>query len=400
MLKVLKALAKASPVLIIVGAIVATVVMMSMRKPPEKKDEAKPLLAVEVVEAERKPVQFLVDSQGTVRPKTQTTLVAEVAGRILSVSDKFRAGGLVEQGEVLARIDDADYLTALHSAEAELARAKAGYEEEKAKAEVAAQEWKSVSKDKVTDIALRKPQLAREAALVRSAEANLDKARRNLERTVIRAPFDGLVRERRIDLGQYVSPGTQLGLVDDTAVAEVRLPVSDTELAWLGLNSSQPRGVTIELQSEVAGETHRWQAKLVQSTGVLDEQSRLSQLVAEVPDPYGRDNGASVLLKFGTFVQASIQAELTRDLVVLPKSAVRGDQVVVLDENRRVQRRTVQVERTDSDFAYVTSGLEAGEQVALTPMSDVIDGTLVAIRGEAPSSDVAEGDTQLAVRGK
>ncbi len=388
------------PLVIILVAVAITQVMIASRKPPEKKEDAKPLLAVDVIKAERKPVQYLVNSQGSVKPKTQTTLVAEVAGRILLVSDKFRAGGLVEKGEVLARIDDADYQTALQSAEAQLAQAKASFEEEKARAEVAAQEWKVVSKDKVTAIALRKPQLARDQALVRSAEANLAKARRDLARTVIRSPFDGLVRERRIDLGQYVTPGNQLGLVDDTSVAEVRLPVSDTELAWLGLNSSQPQQVNIELSSTVAGHSHSWQGRLVQSTGVLDEQSRLSQLVVEVPDPYGREDNAQVLLKFGTFVQAQITSGVIRELVMLPKSAVRGDQVVVLDDENRIHRRTVEVERTDADNAYIAEGLAPGEQVALTPMSDVMDGTEVAIRGQEPTgSEAGDDQTQLAARG-
>ncbi|MED5524271.1 MAG: efflux RND transporter periplasmic adaptor subunit [Pseudomonadota bacterium] len=385
------------PLAVLVVAIAGFVGLMMTKKPPQKAEEARAPVMISVVTAKESPVHYQIESQGTVQPKTQTSLVAEVGGRVVSVSDQFRSGSMVQKGELLAQIDPADYQTALSAAEADLAQAIAAYEQEKAQGRVAAQEWRSVSPDKVTDIALRKPQLASAEALVQSQKARLEEAKRNLQRTEIRAPYDGLVRQRNIALGQYVTLGTQLGMIDDTAVAEVRLPVSDEELSWLGLSDGDRSGITISLANTVAGQTHHWDAELVQGSGVLDAQSRMSFVIAEVRDPYSRLKAGGHWLKYGTFVSAQMRSGKERPLIVLPKEAVRGDEVVLVDNDNHIRRLKVQVDRTDTENAYISSGLQDGDRVSLTSLSNVVDGTLVAIAPEPPK---AEHQTQLAVSEK
>ncbi|WP_192954838.1 efflux RND transporter periplasmic adaptor subunit [Gallaecimonas mangrovi] len=385
------------PLAVLALAVVGFVVLTTLKKPPEKVADAKPLLMVKVAIARQQQVAYLVHSQGTIEPKTQTALAAEVGGRIIEVSDNFRSGSMVHKGELLARIDPADYQTALSHAEADLAQAVASLEQEKAQGRVAAQEWRSVSPEKVTAIALRKPQLASALAQVKSQQARVEEARRNLERTEIRAPFNGLLRQRSIALGQYVGVGTALGVIDDTSVAEVRLPVSDTELAWLGLSSGSDSGVTIDLADTVAGFAHHWPAKLVQSSGVLDAQSRMSFIIAEVANPYQPTIQGRPWLKFGTFVEASLRSGIKRQLVVLPKDAVRGDQVVLVDEKDQIHHHKVQVARTDPRYAYISHGLKDGDRVAMTSLTNVVDGTKVAI---APSEPETENNGQLTVGAK
>ncbi|WKE64299.1 efflux RND transporter periplasmic adaptor subunit [Gallaecimonas kandeliae] len=385
------------PLAVLVVAVGGFFALKSMKKPPQKAEEAKPPLMVSVVQAKAQEVNYQVHSQGTIQPKTQTTLAAQVGGRIVSVSGSFRSGSMVQKGELLAQIDPADYQTALSMAEAELAQAQAAYEQEKAQGVVAAKEWRHVSPDKVTDIALRKPQLASAKAAVEAQKARVEEAKRNLARTEIRAPYDGLVRSRLVNLGQYVGPSSQLGIIDDTAIAEVRLPVSDQELNWLGLNDNDGSTVSITLSHSVNGHSYSWPATLVQSSGVLDDKSRMSFIIAEVRDPYLRHQGRGQWLKFGTFVEAQLRSSTQRPLIVLPKDAVRGDEVVTVDKDNHIHRIQVQVDRNDDKFAYIASGLEAGAKVSLTALTNVVDGTLVALADDQPKT---EAQPQLAVSDK
>ncbi|WP_406663587.1 efflux RND transporter periplasmic adaptor subunit [Gallaecimonas sp. GXIMD1310] len=386
------------PTIIIVAVVVVAWFIIHAKAPPKRVSNAKPPLLINVVTAKKEAVRYQVTSQGTVQPKVSTTLVAEVGGRVVSVSDKFLSGAWVHKGDLLAQIDPADYRTALESARADLAQAKAAYEQEKAQSEVAKKEWRSVSPDKVTAIALRKPQLASAKAKVESMQARLEQAQRNLARTEIRAPYDGLVRSRDINPGQYVAPGTKLGRVDDTAMAEVRLPVSDQQLDWLGLNDNDGSGARVTLSHDVAGQHYQWSARLVHGAGVLDDQSRMSFIIADVPDPYQRRKAEGQWLKFGTFVEAQLVSDVSRELVVVPVETLRGDEVVVVGKDNRIHHQKVSVARTDEKYAYISEGLQGGERISQTALPGVVNGTQVAI-APPPAEKEQKANAQLTAGG-
>ena len=183
-----------------------------------------------------------------------------------------------------------------------------------------------------------------EKANVAYARAELARAKRELDRTSIRAPFDSLIRNRAIDLGQFVSAGTLIGEVCDTSVGEIRLPISNQDIPFLP-NYHQEEAM-VQLSTSIAGETVQWQAKIARDEGVVDETNRMMYLVAEVYDPYLRQQGTNhtQALKFGTFVTAKIQG------VNLP---VWYNCRVIwcrrsLGQNEQVVRRKVVVIRTDN----------------------------------------------------
>ena len=155
-------------------------------KPPEKKQQQKPAVMVEVKEMEARDMTFLVDSQGSATPKYSTTLLAEVSGQIVDVADKYNAGGFFQKRRDAAQIDPSDYEVAVQQARAQLLQAQAALEEEKARAQVAEEEWSQFTEGEAPALGLRKPQLASALAALESAEANLAMAERNLERTTIK----------------------------------------------------------------------------------------------------------------------------------------------------------------------------------------------------------------------
>jgi RND family efflux transporter MFP subunit len=220
-------------------AVVVALVAIAKGKRPDRKDTAEVAVLVEAIPAETRSLNFVVFSQGAVKPRTETTLVAEVPGQIVSVSSNFIAGGFFRQGEVLLQIDPSDYETALLRAQASLASREAQYADQKARSDQALKDWTNLGREgEPSDLVLRKPQLAEALAGVQAAKAELKEAERDLQRTRIRVPYDGLVRSKLVDVGQYVAPGTPLGITFAIDTAEIRLPLSSSDLAYLELPSA------------------------------------------------------------------------------------------------------------------------------------------------------------------
>ncbi|GAA5218390.1 efflux RND transporter periplasmic adaptor subunit [Corallincola platygyrae] len=385
------------PILILVVAAGAAQLIIASKKPPEQKEDDKKALLVDTLSASPQTVRFTVKAQGTVRPKVETDLISEVRGRVIEISPKFVNGGYFNKGDLLVRIEPADYQTALIAAKAEVARAKANLQEELARAKVAETDWKQFDLETAPELGLRKPQVAKEMANVAYAEAELEKANRDLERTMIRAPYDGMVYQKDVDLGQYLTVGAQIGIVYGTDVAEVRLPLSDNDLAYLELPFVMDRDSAVipdvTLSAHIAGTKAEWSAQLRRSEKVIDEKTRLIYLVAEVDDPYGRNlanTDGYFPLKFGRFVQADIAGQRAENIYVFPRHVLRrGNQILLVDSENHLRLRDVEVLRTDGDSVYISAGIEDGEQVALTPISNPLDG--MAVRTIPPSLPGPQG---------
>ena len=398
----------ALPPLLVIGAVVFVAILAGLnqaRQPDVRAPDTQATL-VEAIQAESDVRHFTVNSQGTVRPRTETTLVSEVAGKVVRVSPKFIAGGFFDAGEVLLQIDPSDYEAAVKRAEATLASMHARLSDERVRSEQALRDWRNLGREgEPSDLVLRKPQLADAEANVTAAEADLEKARRDLQRTRISLPYDGLVREKRVDLGQYVSPGAPLGVTYAVDVAEVRLPLSAGELAYVDLPTGtaadeDAAGTPVTLTSDEPGNRGRWTAQIVRTEGVVDEQSRVVYAVAQVPDPYGVQGvSEQPELRFGTFVRAAIEGRPAGDVVVLPRSVLRADDTVIIaDEDHRLEIREVTVLRTEPQTVWLGDGIEDGEWIVTTTIDAPIPGTQLAIAGvdddvpgEAPDSEaVAE----------
>ena len=383
------------PLVILMTALAAAGLLVGSKKPPEKQEvKDKPFL-VNAIPVEIKDLNYTVSSQGTVRPLVQTVLSAQVSGKVTAVSEAFIAGGMFYKGEVLVQLEKADYLTDLQAAEAELARANAALEEEQARGKVAAEEWRQVKNSVAPELGLRKPQLAKEMANVRAAEANLARAKRNLARTTITAPYDGLVKQKQVDIGQFVGTGAQLGTIYGTDIAEVRLPLSDDQLAFL--DPAQNGSANVSLSATVGGKTQHWQAVLARDEGVVDEQSRVIYVIARVADPYQRKTSASsVPLKFGRFVKADIEGARGENLIVLPRSVLSMDgTLLTVDDQRKLHIKTVTVQRTDNHYVYISDGLSADDLVITSAVPNPVEDMAVRLPQDDPEEVQSESQGTL-----
>lgn len=347
---------------ILLSSVIVFMTLTATRPEPPKRDNVSTDLLVETVRLERVNAEFGVSSQGTVRPRTQTVLSAEVSGTITAISPKFVAGGLFNAGDVLMRIDPTNYEVAVRQAEAVLAQRQIEFD---GASKLRTQGFRAES------------EYASAAAALASAEAELVRANRNLERTFIRLPYDGLVRAKEADLGQFVNPGTRLGITFATDVAEVRLALTDRDLAFVELPGESDDAPAVTLTSVQRGELRSWEASLVRSEGVVDESSRVTYVVAEIVDPYALKSNA-VPIPVGTFVSAEVAGTSAQDILRVPRSAVRGsNQLMFRDQESRLRIREVMIIRADADYAYIGAGAADGDEIITTALESPVNGTRV-----------------------
>ena len=381
------------PLILIVGSVFVVIALVAFQKSQtaDRKTETEKAVLVDTVEAEVVSLNFSINSQGSVRPRTETTLVAEVSGKIVSVAPEFVAGGFFHKGDVLLQIDPSDYSTGLKRAEAALASRKAKLADETARSEQALKDWNNMGrKGQPSDLALRKPQMADAKANVSAAQADVQKARRDLERTRINVPYDGLVRQKTVDIGQYVTPGTRLGVTFAVDTAEVRLPLTHNDLKYLDLPSetevkNKDRTFPpVTLSAEYGGDIRQWQARIIRTEGVVDEVSRVVYAVAQVIDPYGvLGQSHQQELKIGTFVNAEIQGLPANNVVVLPRFVLRADNTVLIaNDDNELEILRVTVLRAEPKKVYLSKGIEGGTKVVITTLDAPVPGTRLAIRGE------------------
>ncbi len=396
-----------SPLFIIILFGAAAALLISTKEAPEQKADEVPVPIIDVASVVQKTVSLNLPSYGVVTPKNKTQLVTEVQGRMLTIAANFVAGGVVKKGEELAVIEPSDYEADLMQAQASLAQAQAALEEEVARGEVDKNDWKGFDGGIPPELGLRLPQLKKEQANVKFQQAALARAQRNLERTIIRAPFDGIIKARNVDLGQYVTLGTNLGELYDTRIAEVRLPLANNDLAYL--ESVDKPDTQVTLSASLAGKTVSWVGTIVRSEGVIDAENRMVYLVAEIKDPYLREarKEGELPLKYGSFVTAVIKGRTVDGIVQLPRHIVRNNQVAVVSDDNIIEIRQVNVVRTDIDSVYIKGSLVDGERISLTKLNNMSSGQPVKILGEmkldeskTDSTDDETKEQQLASAGE
>jgi RND family efflux transporter MFP subunit len=394
--KFLKAVVPA--ILVLIAALVV-VKMLQATKPGAKKiDRPVRPPSVQVITVTPTDYQVTIPTRGEVRARTRSVLIPEVPGRIVSVAANFRDGGFFEKGDILVEIDQRDYVTAATVAAGNVAEARNAHEQEKARAAQAKDNWERLGKGKEpNDLVLRVPQLVEAKALVDAAVAQLDQAQNNLERTKIRAPYAGRILEQLVDIGQFVTTGTSMARIFAVDYAEARLPLSNRQVGFIDLPEDF-RGETggetrsplpeVVLSKQQGTQTLEWPAKIVRTEGAIDTRSRQLFVVAQVDDPYRKSADGTPPLKIGDFVEASISGRVLEGVFVIPRTAVReGDQVLVVDADQRLRIRDINVIWGDRDQVVVDEGLVTGETICTKPPAYATEGAQVVPLAAKPSAE-------------
>ena len=372
----------------VAGSIALSVVVFAKPKPemrPPQVDAA--LVSVEVTKAESQGLRLSVTAQGTVVPRREIDIVAQVGGQVVGVGASFVDGGFFEDGEQLLQLDTRDYDVAVLSAKARLADAQRKLAEEQGASRQAKREWRDLGNQTANDLFVRKPQLASAQAALTYAEADLAHAELNLARTKIVAPYaKGRIKQTSVDLGQYVTAGTRLATVYDSSVIEVRVPLTEQQAALIDLpfihkaSAAQP---SVVVSASVAGRPYRWEGVLTRTDSFVDPDTRMYFAIIEVEDPFA---GAPLLP--GLFVDVDIEGRALENVFVLPRKAIfERNKVYALDADNVVVSHDIQVLRRTEDMVWLTASIPNGALIALEKQSLIAIGSAVAPNIIQPADD-------------
>lgn len=375
------------PIVILIACVGLARYLMSTREEPERRTP--PSAAFQVEAARLIPQSYTVEvrTRGTVRPLTETVLIPEVSGKVTEVSPSLREGGFFQAGDLLLKIDPLNYETASAVMAGRVASARAALAQEEARSGQALENWERLGKtgDPGT-LVRREPQLAEAEALLAAAQAELAKAERDLERTEIRAPYNGRALDRMVDVGQFVGTGTELARIFATDEVEVRLPLTNDQLAFIDLRepapgeANIPDGPAVTLEGEIGGKTASWQGRLVRVSGAIDEATRQLFVTAQVDDPYVPRTDGTPPLKIGLYVEAVISGETLENVYVLPRASVRaGNEVLTIDTENRLHRTAVTpLVATETEVVVPAAGaLADAHLLCLTPLAFPAENALV-----------------------
>jgi RND family efflux transporter MFP subunit len=374
------------PLLVFIGCLGISLLIFQSTEKPERRTRKEPVTTVDVKRLKRQDFQITILTQGTVKPRTESTLIPEVAGRIIKTSPQFREGAFFEVGAELLRIENSNYQIAVTVAKANLSEAKLAFAEENALAEQAARNWQRLGNTTPpTDLVLHKPQLARANASVASAEALLKQAQLDLKRTRVIAPYAGRVLEQPVDIGQYVSPGTVLAKIYAVDYAEIRLPLSNRQLEFVdipenyrGETESPDQNTEVTLTVNFGNQKYQWMGTIVRAEGTYDVRSRRLFVVAQVDNPYGQQDPKKPPLKVGQYVEAQIKGRLLDKVFVIPRSAVReNSQILLIDKQNKIQTLRIKAIWEDGQTMVISEGIEEGELLCLTPITFAAQGITV-----------------------
>jgi RND family efflux transporter MFP subunit len=399
-------------------AVTAAVTMVRLRPQPPRSAPPSGVPIVGTAVAERVSGRLSVRGSGTVRPRAEIDLAAQVVGRIDFVSPSLVSGGRIRAGEVLVRIEDADYRNAVLQAQAQVAEDSVGVFEAEEEARIAEAEYEQFRKRQAargessegvvaaieaSRLTLRGPQLAAARAALARSEAQLADAELDLQRTEIRAPFDGVVRSESVDVGAYATAGQPLARVFSIEQVEVVVPLSDADAAllpglWDVRPGSESRAFPARVVASFGQRQFAWEGFVDRAEAALDEVSRTLDVVVRVSDPFsaGRSwdsesgaaaeggSAASVPLLVGQFAEVEIQG-VEGAFVTVPRRALRdGDEVWVVVDGR-IRIVPVRVVQRGGGLAYVERGLEPGDRVVTDGVTLVTEGMEVRLRSEEGS---------------
>ena len=380
----------------IFGGLILLAVLIKMN-PPEAQQRGNfggPQMVVETTTVEKQDYKVRLQSYGTVQPRTQSMLVAQVSGQIVSVNENVRDGGFFEKGDILGQIDPRDYEANVRISEASLADARQALAEAEARSNQALEDWERLGNTgDAPDLVLRVPQLEAAKARVSSAKSSLQKANLDLERAQIVAPFAGRILRKLVDVGQVVSPNTQLAEIYATDVVEIRLPIRNRDLGFIDLperfrfaDANGANNAAVTIHSDLIG-NETWTAPLVRTESAIDEAARQLHVIAQIEDPFGPANVGRSPLKIGQYVTAEIEGSALSEVLVVPNSTIYQGSYVYIVEDDLLRRKDVVIAWQNDNDAIISDGIKDGDQLVTTALGQVTSGLWVAVAGAQRPND-------------
>ena len=350
---------------------------------------------VTVCKVEPQKVTLQVAAMGTVQPETETELISEVTGKIIEISDNFDVGKIFREGELILKVDNVSYQTALANADSNLMQCLLNYEAEKKRSEQAKKDWALLGQGEPSDLALRKPHLAKEASMVKATKAEVELAKSNLTKTSIYAPFTCIISSKYVDKGGYLSAGNTIAKIASVETAEVRLAIPASKIELLDLpradltENKQHPSVLIKAQS--GNESDIYSGKIIRTEGKIDMDTRQLFAVAKIEDPYRISSEGKQLL-FGTFVTAKITGKTIANVAELNSDMVdTKDCIWTVAENGTLNHQKVKVIQRIGSIIFVDGSFLNNKMISEFRFSENMEGKIVRYKTNAKPNKAKSG---------
>lgn len=396
---------------ILIAAAYAVVVINRTEPIAQKVNSARKSAAlVETVIVERGSYSPRLVVLGTIEAAQDIVLGPRISGQVVEVSSKLVPGGMVKKEDQLLRLDPADFENAVSIAESELKQAKASREIEQARQQLAEKELKMLEasiEGTNRSLVMREPQIASIEAEVSAAAAAVERAQLDLQRTRVNAPFDAHVLSRSVNIGSQVRPGDELARLIGLDEYWVMAAVPVRSLRWVRFADSKPglsdqekedavessgsissrQGSRVILRNpDVWGPNVERQAYVARMIGTLDGQTRLARVLIIAHDPLGLSTSAPPLI-LGSLIETEIEGRPIEDVVRLRREHVRDQGSVWVMKDDKLEIREVELVFRDLEFAYISEGLESGDEVVTTTLATVANGVGLRKKGAVSTGD-------------
>ena len=377
---------------IIFLGLLSVVLLVVTRPQPARARLDRPAPRVSVMHLEPRSGVIAVEGSGTIRPKAEISLSPQVGGRLVQVSPSLSSGGSFLQGDVLMVIEPDSYENAVAIAQADVAQRRVDIALAEQEQIVAREEFRmlrtrqgrteAADTSRSTSLALREPQVEAARAALARAEAQLADAQLNLDRTVIRAPFNGRVRSEAVDVGQNVSPGQSIAQLFETDEVEMVVSLSAAEATlvedlWNKRAGNDDIRIPARVRSDFGGQRHEWTGYVDRVEGVLDPSTRTINAVVRVPEPFAADGRPPLLI--GSYARALIDARQVEGYFGMPRPALReGETVWVVGEDATLTTLPIRIIQEIGDSVFFAADVPEGARVVTSDLAIMTEGMAVS----------------------
>ena len=365
-------------IILIFSIIISMILITYENQVPEKENQVI-VPFVKTAKLESQNITANIKSQGFITPSLEINILAEVNAQVKWISNSMHTGASFSKGDTLIKLDSRDYELALISAESNVNNAEVNLKREIAESDLANKEWSRIGSGEGSDLTLRKPQLAQAESILAAAKAQFEQAKRNLERTVIIAPFNGRVLQNNTNIWSNVFAGNVLGIIYETNNYQVRLPITDQDIPFTGLrfngNMISPKNqLDVILKIEIGDSTNLLNAKVIRTEAKTDLKTQMRILVVRLNM---NKKDYSSYLTIGQFVEATIMGVNKENIIVVSRSLIKNNEAWVVDTNSILRKRIVKVWRYENEKAYIKGGFQIGDRLITSRLSNFIDGIKV-----------------------
>jgi len=347
------------------------------------KEKASPAKIVQTIPLVPKTRSVAVSAFGSVVPSRKVVIKPQVTGQVIWQSESITIGGHVKAGEELIRIDPNDYELALAEVQANFEQARFEREVESGRQVIAKREWDQLQSDLDMEevnrsLVLREPHLRRAEALMEKAGNDIKIAELNRSRTVITAPFNAMVVEESVEVGQLLSPGSDICELVGTDEFWIQVTLPFSQLKWIRFPEDGGPGAKAQVILDTGlGESVTWKGTVMRLLGDLDPLGRMARLVVLVTDPLKLrpETESEFPLLLGSFVEAQIDAGQLEDTLTIPRSALReGDQIWVVGDDRLLRILPATVLWSEKETVIISNNVDEGDQLIVSDLQVALPG--------------------------